>query len=119
MDAGRSRLDHRLHQLISVERAAEPRFGIGDDRRHPISAVATLGVGDLIRPPQCVVDASDDVRDRIHWIQRLVRVHLAGCIRVGGNLPAGEIDRLQSGLDLLHRLVACQCAEGCYERLVL
>ncbi len=39
MHAGRTRLDHRPHQLIGVERAAEAGLGIGDDRRHPISAV--------------------------------------------------------------------------------
>jgi len=34
-----------------------------------------------------------------------------GRVRVGGDLPAGEIDRLQSGFDLLHSLVAGQRAE--------
>ena len=35
-----ARLDHRLHQLERVERAAEARFGIGDDRREPVALVA-------------------------------------------------------------------------------
>ena len=34
--AGRARLDHRLHQLERVERAAEAGLGVGDDRREPV-----------------------------------------------------------------------------------
>jgi hypothetical protein len=34
-----------------------------------------------------------------------------GHVGVGGDLPAAEVDRLQAGLDLLHRLVAGQRAE--------
>ena len=35
VDAGRARLDERLHDLEGVERAAEAGFGVGDDRREP------------------------------------------------------------------------------------
>ena len=111
MNAGRTRLNHSLHQLIGVERAAEPGLGIGNDRRHPVSAVIALRMGDLIDAAQRVVDAPDHVRDRIHGVQRLIGVHLSRCVRVGGNLPAGEIDRPRPGLDLLHRLVAGQGAK--------
>ncbi len=45
-------------------------------------------------------------------IERLVGVHRAGSVGVGGHLPAGQVDRLQPGLDLLHGLVAGQRAEG-------
>ena len=111
MHAGSARLDHRLHQFVGVERAAEAGFGIGNDRRHIINAVIALGMSDLIGAAQRVVDAPDDSRDRIHRVQRLVRIHLPRCVRIRRNLPAGEIDRLQSGFDLLHRLVAGQCAQ--------
>jgi len=62
MHAGRASLDHRLHQLVGVESAAEPSLGIGDDRRHPVRVVANaLRVGDLVGAAQCVVDAPDHI----------------------------------------------------------
>ena len=60
-----------------------------------------------------------DARHRVDRIQRLVRIHLAGDVRVGGDLPAGQVDRLEAGLHLLHRLVAGQRAERVDERLVV
>ncbi len=39
-------------------------------------------------------------------------------VRVGGDLPAGQIDRLEAGADHLHRLVAGESAERAH-RLVL
>jgi hypothetical protein len=33
VDAGRTRFDHRLHQLEGVQRSAEAGLGVGDDRR--------------------------------------------------------------------------------------
>ena len=37
--AGGARLDHGLHQLEGVERAAEAGLGVGDDRREPVDRV--------------------------------------------------------------------------------
>ncbi len=37
VDAGGAGLDHRLHQLEGVERAAEAGLGVGDDRREPVA----------------------------------------------------------------------------------
>ena len=59
------------------------------------------------------------MRHRVHRIERLVRIHLAGDVRVGGDLPARQVDRLQAGLHLLQRLVAGQRAQRVDERLVV
>ena len=112
--ASRARLDHRLHQLVGVQRAAEPGFRVGHDRRHPVRChpvTPSLGVLDLVGAAQRGVDPAHDVRHRIDRIQRLVGVHLPRGIGVGGDLPAGQVDRLQPGPHLLHRLVAGQRAE--------
>ena len=120
MHAGSARLDHRLHQLVGIERTAEPGLGIGDDRRHPVSIVTlVLRTGDLVGAAQCIIDAPDHIGDRIHGIKRLVRIHLGGRVGVGSNLPAGQINRLQTGLDLLHGLIAGQGAERRHEGLGL
>ena len=42
-----------------------------------------------------------------------------GRVGVGGDLPAGQVDRLQPGLHLLHRLVAGERAQRVHERLGL
>jgi hypothetical protein len=89
MHAGRAGLDHRLHQLVGVERAPEPGLGIGNDRRHPVSVVAiAFRVGDLVGTAQCIIDAPDHIGHRIHRVERLVRIHLPGSVGVGSNLPA-------------------------------
>ena len=49
-------------------------------------------------------------------IERLVGIHLAGIVGVGGDLPAREVDRLEPRLDLLQGLVAGERAEGADER---
>jgi hypothetical protein len=90
MHAGRACFDHRLHQLVGIERAAEPGLGIGNDRRHPVSVVAlALRMGDLIGAAQCIVDPPDHIGHGIHRVERLVRIHLPGSIGVGSDLPAG------------------------------
>ena len=38
VNARGARLDHRLHELERVERAAESGLGVGDDRREPVVA---------------------------------------------------------------------------------
>jgi hypothetical protein len=88
MHPGGTGFDHRLHQLEGVERAAKPGFGIGNDRRHPVSVVTvTFGLGDLVGAAQCIVDTPDHVGHRVHRIKRLIRIHLPGSIGIGCNLP--------------------------------
>ncbi len=112
MHARRARLDHRLHQLEGVERPAEAGLGVGDDRREPVRAVR--------RPRRESIWSarSSALLMRLHErgsavrrVEALVGVHLAGEVGVGRDLPAGQVDRLQAGLDHLHGLVAGERAE--------
>ena len=112
VDAGCAGLDHTLHQLEDVQRAAETGLGVGDYRGEPVDAVLTFGVVDLVCPLQRLVDPLDHVRHAVRRVQTLVRVHLARQVRIRRNLPTGEVDRLQAGLHLLHRLVARQRTES-------
>ncbi len=48
-------------------------------------------------------------------IQRLVRIHLPGEIRVARDLPAGQIDRIETRTHLLHCLIAGERAERIHE----
>ena len=106
-------LDHGLHQLVGVQRAAEAGLGVGHDRDQPVlDGLDALGELDLVGAQQRVVDAADHLRDRVGRVQRLVRVGVAGVVGVRGDLPAGEVDGAQPGLDLLHGLVAGQGAQG-------
>jgi hypothetical protein len=111
MHAGGAGFDHRLHQLIGIQHAAETGFGIGHDRLQEIDGMVALGMVELVGAQQGVVDALDHLRHRIGRVQRLVGIHLAGQVGVGRHLPAAQVDRLQAGLDLLHRLVAGHGAE--------
>ncbi len=119
MDTRRARIDHRLHQLERVQHAAEAGLGIGDDRREEIDVALAFHVLDLVGAHQRVVDPAHDLRHRVDRIERLVRIHLAGDVGVGGDLPARKVDRLQAGLHLLQRLVAGHRAERVHERLVV
>ena len=93
----------------------KPGLGVGHDRRQPVrrppSLPPRLGPGDLVGAQQRVVDPADHLRHRVDRVQALVRVGLPGQVGVGGDLPAGQVDGLQPGLDLLHGLVAGQRAE--------
>ena len=111
MHAGGARLDHRLHQLECVQHATETSLGVGHDRHQPVHVVLALGVMQLVGAQQGVVDTLDHQWHRVRRIQRLVRIHLAGDVGVGRDLPAAEVDRLQAGLDLLHRLIAGEGTE--------
>src|SRR3712207_9593903 len=64
----------------------------------------SLGGVDLVGPQQRVVDAANDGGHGVDRVQALVRVRVAGEVGVGGHLPAGEVDRLESGADHLDRL---------------
>ncbi len=61
---------------------------------------------DLVRATQRVVDPAHDVGNGISGIQRLVRIHLPREVRIPGDLPAGEVDGVETGAHLLHGLVA-------------
>ena len=111
VDAGGARLDERLHQLERVQRPAEAGLGVGDDRREPVRAVLALGRVDLVGAQQRVVDPLDERGGAVRRVEALVRVRVPGEVRVGRDLPAGEVDRLQPGLHHLHGLRAGERAE--------
>ncbi len=104
-------LDHRLHQLERVQRAAEAGLGVGEHRDEPPRRRVALGGVDLVGAEQRVVDAADERRRRVGGVEALVGVHLPGEVRVGGDLPAGDVDRLEAGLHHLHGLAARERAE--------
>ncbi len=109
--AGGAGLDHRLHQLEGVERPAEAGLGVGHDRYEPLAARPALRVLDLVRALERAVDAAHHVRDAVGRVEALVGVGLRGVVRVGRDLPAREVDRVEAGADHLHRLVAGEGAE--------
>ncbi len=104
-------LDHRLHQLERVQRAAEAGLGVGEDRDEPPRRRVALGPVDLVGAQQRIVDAADERRSGVGRVEALVGVHVPREVGVGGDLPAGDVDRLQAGLHHLHRLAARECAE--------
>ena len=65
----------------------------------------------LVGAGQRLVDAAHHVRHAVGRIQGLVGIHLSRVVGVGRNLPATEVNGLQAGAHLLHRLVAGQRAK--------
>src|SRR3546814_5563505 len=112
MDPGGARLDIGLHDLEAVQRAAEARLGIGDDRNDPVASSAAFHMLDLVGALYGAVDTPAKLRPGIGGIERLVGIHGAGGVGVGRDLPAGEVDRLEAGPRHLHRSVAGEGAEG-------
>ena len=117
--AGRACLDERLHQLERVQRPAEAGLCVGDDRREPVGAVLPLAVLDLVGAQERVVQAPDERGRAVGRVEALVGVGVPGEVPVGGDLPAGEVDRLQAGLHHLDGLAAGQRAECGNARLGL
>src|SRR5215469_3302963 len=117
--AGGPGFNHRLHQFKRVQIAAKTGFGVRDHRRQPVLSILALGVVNLIRAQERLVDTAHEARDAVGRIEALVRVHLPGEIRVGSDLPAADVDRLQSCFDLLNGLVAGRRAESRDVRLAV
>ena len=104
--------DHGLLQLVGVQCATEAGFGVGHDRCDPVlDGRVALDLGDLVGAQECVVDATDYRRHRVGRVEALVRVRVAREVGVAGDLPAGEVDRLEAGANLLHGLVAGEGTE--------
>src|SRR5215472_6103543 len=111
MHAGGARLDHRLHELEGVERPAEARLGVGDDRRIPIGVALSFQGLDLIGALKRLVDAPHHRWNGVRRIEALVRIDLASEVRIRRHLPAREVDRLEAGAHHLHRLIAGERTE--------
>ena len=113
MGTGGTRGDHGLLELVDVESATEAGLTVGDDRHDPVvDRVVTLDAGDLVGAEQRVVDATNNVGNRVRRVQRLVGVGVAGQVGVTGDLPTRQVHGLQAGADLLHGLVAGEGAES-------
>ena len=119
MHPRRARLDIGLHDLEGVERAAKIRLRIRDDRGEPVALRPALGMLDLVGPLQGAVDSAAELGAGIGRIEALIGIHRPGIVRVRGDLPAGEIDRLETRPDHLHRLVARDGSERVDIGLVL
>jgi hypothetical protein len=117
--AGGAGLDHRAHQLVGIQHAAEAGLRVGHDGREVIDVSLAFHPLDLVGAGERVVDSSHHGRNRGHCVERLVGVHLQRIVRVRRDLPAGEIDRRHARLHLLHRLVAGKRAERIHERQLL
>ena len=89
----------------------KPGFRIGHDGEKPIDLRVAFGVRDLVRALQRLVDPFHYRGDAVRRIEALVGIHLSREIGVGRDLPAAEVDRLQTGARLLHRLVAGERTE--------
>src|SRR5471032_1351849 len=110
-------LDHALHQLVGVEYAAETGFSVRHDRGEVIDVafVARAFTGfplDLVGAAERVVDALDHGGYRVHRVQRLVGVHGFSGVVVRCHLPAGQVDRLDTGFHLLDCLAASKGAHA-------
>ena len=112
VDGRRARLDHPLHQLERVQRPAEARLRVGDDREQVVDdAVALLRPFDPVGADERVVQPAHHRRHAVRGVEALVGVDVGGEVAVRGDLPAGEVDRLQARLRHLHRLAAGEGAE--------
>jgi hypothetical protein len=112
MDGGGPGFDHGLDELVRVQRTAETGLRIRDQRREPVGPVAVVHVLDLIRAGEGIVDAGDHSGDAVHGIETLVRVHVTRGVGVARHLPPAHVDRLETGVHLLYRLIARQGTEG-------
>ena len=76
--------------------------------RHALPGFRVL---DLVRAQERLVDAAHDVRNAVCRVEALIRIGLAREVRVGRDLPAAQVDRLEACLHLLDRLVPGQGAQ--------
>src|SRR5690625_2801473 len=79
--------NHGFHQLISVQWTAKACFSIGNDWYEVVlNGLEAFGPFDLIGPHQSIINSTYDLRDRVGWIQRLVRVGRTRSVSYGWDL---------------------------------
>jgi hypothetical protein len=117
VDACRARLDEGFREFEGVQHAAEARLAVGDNRRVPIDVVASQRVLFLVLAAEGVVDALHDGGHAVDRVQAQVGIGLQRKVRVGGDLPPAEVNRLQPRLHHLHGLRARECAQRSNIRL--
>ena len=111
VNAGCARFNIGFHDLVGIERTTETSLSISNNRQEPIAFRAAFRMFDFIGALQSAVDPTAEFRARICGIERLIRIHRTRRIGVCCHLPAGEINRLQTGASHLHRLVTGHRAE--------
>jgi hypothetical protein len=116
MHSGSPGLDVRLHDLVGVERPSETRLGICNDWGKPVVLSISLGMLDLIGAGEGAVDTPAQLGPGARGVETLIRKHCTCRVVVRGDLPAGEVDALQTSSDHLHRLISCRCAQRGDER---
>ena len=109
-------LDHRLHELERVQRAAEAGLGVRDERHEPVDVVFSLGVVDLVGTLEDLLNPANETGNAVRRVEALVGIHLSRHVGVGGDLPTADVDGPEAGLHHLHPLIAAQRAEGAHER---
>ena len=112
MNAGCPGFNHRLRQFKNVERTTKTGLGIRNNGRKPINLIPALGVLDLVRALQSLIDPLHHRRDAVGGIQTLIGIHLSSEVRIRGNLPATDVDGFQPCVRLLDGLVAGHGPEG-------
>src|SRR5579859_844242 len=110
MDASRPGLDHRLHQFENIQGATKTSLSIGDDGSKPVDIAAPFSMLDLVGTLQGLVDFTYYLGNTVGRIEALIRIHLSGEISISGNLPAAQVNGLQTRPHLLDRLIASECA---------
>ena len=100
----------------ACKRSAKSSLGVGDDRHEPLALRVPLGPLDLIGTEQCVVEPADERRHRVARVQALVGIGLPGKVGVGGDLPATQVDGLETSADHFHGLRTRHRSERSNER---
>src|SRR5260370_16267596 len=88
MDTGGAGLDHGFHELEGVERTAEARLGVSDDRRVPRGVALALLVLDLIGALERLIDPLHHRRNRVRGLEALIGFALARAVGSRRRLPA-------------------------------
>ena len=74
-------------------------------------AVLALLMPDLVGAQQSVINAAAELGDGVGGIEALIGINLPGGVGVSGDLPAADVDGIESGFDHFDSLVAGHCAE--------
>ena len=112
VDTTGARINHGLHQLERIQDATKTSFSVGHDGHKIVHISGTTGALDLICPLESIVDPSHNRGHRIDWVKRLIRIHGVTQIGICSNLPARQINRLDTGFNLLDCLTPRQSTQG-------
>ena len=112
VDTTGARINHGLHQFECIQDATKTSFSVGHDGHKIVHISGTTGALDLICPLESIVDPSHNRGHRIDWVKRLIRIHGVTQIGICSNLPARQINRLDTGFNLLDCLTPRQSTQG-------